>query len=267
MDANNTLFRYLVRLGDNALVLAQRLIEIVADGPELEEELANANFSLDYLGQARLFYSYAGEIEGAGRNEDDFAFLRSDREFENFLLVEQPNGHFGDVIVRSVLFDAYYLLQLEALSECSDRRLVEIAIKSAKEIRYHLRYASQWLVRLGDGTEESHRRVQRSLDDLWKFTGEMFAGDEVDDIIRDEFAGPDQDAIQAAWTDSVTAILDEATLSVPDEAWMDGGGRSGRTQARGSRGMAKGLPVDLPAGTEPARLVHANRTMGADPEC
>jgi ring-1,2-phenylacetyl-CoA epoxidase subunit PaaC len=156
MDLKHALFKYLVRLGDNALVLGQRLIEIVADGPELEEELANANFSLDYLGQARLFYSYAGEIEAAGRTEDDFAFLRSDREFENVLLVEQPNGHFGDVIVRSALFDAFYLLQLEALSACSDQRLVEIAVKAAKEIRYHLRYGSQWLVRLGDGTEESH---------------------------------------------------------------------------------------------------------------
>jgi ring-1,2-phenylacetyl-CoA epoxidase subunit PaaC len=217
MDLKHALFKYLVRLGDNALVLGQRLIEIVADGPELEEELANANFSLDYLGQARLFYSYAGEIEAAGRTEDDFAFLRSDREFENVLLVEQPNGHFGDVIVRSALFDAFYLLQLEALSACSDQRLVEIAVKAAKEIRYHLRYGSQWLVRLGDGTEESHRRVQRSLDDLWKFTGELFAGDDVDEAIRAEFAAT-----------NIAAIVKEATLELPQDGWMAGGGREGR---------------------------------------
>lgn len=228
MDRKDTLFRYLVRLGDNALVLAQRLIEIVADGPELEEELANANFSLDYLGQARLFYTYAGEVEGEGRTEDDFAFWRSDREFENFLLVEQPNGHFGDVIVRSVLFDAFYLQQLEALAECSDRRLAEIALKAAKEIRYHLRYASQWLVRLGDGTEESHRRVQRSLDELWEFTGELFAGDEVDATFAEEFDGPDPGLLRKEWAANIAAIVKEATLTLPEDGWMASGGREGR---------------------------------------
>lgn len=220
--------KYLVRLGDNALVLAQRLIEIVANGPELEEELANANFSLDYLGQARMFYTYAGDLEGEGRTEDDFAFSRADREFENLLLVEQPNGHFGDVIVRSVLFDAFYLLQLEALSVCSDQRLAEIAVKAAKEIRYHLRYGSQWLIRLGDGTAESHRRVQSSLDELWKFTGELFAGDETDATIRAEFAGPDLDKLKTRWARDIAAIVKEATLVLPGEQWMAGGGREGR---------------------------------------
>lgn len=228
MDRKDTLFRYLVRLGDNALVLAQRLIEIVADGPELEEELANANFSLDYLGQARLFYTYAGEIEGAGRTEDDFAFLRSDREFENLLLVEQANGHFGDVIVRSVLFDAFYLLQLEALSACNDQRLREIALKAAKEIRYHLRYASQWLVRLGDGTEESHRRAQRSLDDLWQFSGEMFAADDVDAAFNERFDGPDPALLKKEWTKNIAAIVEQATLTLPEDGWMASGGKEGR---------------------------------------
>ena len=228
MNSEQSHFKYLVRLGDNALILAQRLIETVADGPELEEELANANFSLDYLGQARMFYTYAGEIEGAGRGEDDFAFRRSDREFENVLLVEQPNGHFGDVIVRSVLFDAFYLLQLNALSECSDNRLAEIAVKAAKEIRYHLRYESQWLIRLGDGTEESHRRVQRSLDEIWKYTGELFAGDEIAEWMRAEYAGPDLQALQTGWATDVAAIVKEATLSLPEDQWMAGGGREGR---------------------------------------
>jgi len=228
MNDEQALFKYLVRLGDNALVLAQRLIEIVANGPELEEELANANFSLDYLGQARMFYTYAGEIEGAGRKEDDFAFLRSERDFENVLLVEQANGHFGDVIVRSVLFDAFYLLQLEALSACTDKRLAEIATKAAKEIRYHWRYCSQWLIRLGDGTEQSHERVQRSLDELWKFTGELFAGDEVDVIMRTEFAGPDLEQLNASWARDVAAIIKEATLGLPEDQWMAGGGREGR---------------------------------------
>ena len=228
MNGEQALFKYLVRLGDNALILAQRLIEIVADGPELEEELANANFSLDYLGQARMFYSYAGEIEGAGRKEDNFAFLRSEREFENVLLVEQANGHFGDVIVRSVLFDAFYLSQLEALSACNDERLAEIAVKAAKEIRYHLRYCSQWLIRLGDGTDESHRRVQRSLDELWVFTGELFAGDAIDESIRTEFAGPNLEELKATWSSDIAGIVKEATLALPEDQWMAGGGRDGR---------------------------------------
>ena len=131
MDKNDALFRYVLRLGDSALILAQRMIEIVTHGPELEEEMANANFSLDYLGQARMFYSLAGEIEGAGRTEDDFAFQRDEREFESFLLVEQPNGHFGDTITRSVLFDEFYQLQLDALEHCSDERLAAIAARAA----------------------------------------------------------------------------------------------------------------------------------------
>ena len=228
MNSEQALIRYLVRLGDNALVLAQRLIEIVADGPELEEELANANFSLDYLGQARMFYTYAGEVEGAGRGEDDFAFRRGDQAFENCLLVEQPNGHFGDVIARSVLFDAFYLLQLEALSACSDQRLAEIAVKAAKEVRYHLRYGSQWLIRLGDGTAESHERVQVSLDALWKFTGELFNGDKADELLRSEFAGPDLDQLKTPWSHDVAAIVEEATLALPEDLWMAGGGRDGR---------------------------------------
>ena len=227
MDKQQALFKYLVRLGDNALILAQRLIEVVADGPELEEELANANFSLDYLGQARMFYTYAGEVEGQGREEDDFAFRRTDREFENVLLVEQPNGHFGDVIARSVLFDAYYLLQLEALSDCSDQRLSEIAVKAAKEIRYHQRYCSQWLIRLGDGTDASQRRVQESLNELWKFTGELFDGDDVDEVIREQFAGPGLKELQTAWTSAVAAIVEEATLTLPENQWIAGGGRRG----------------------------------------
>jgi ring-1,2-phenylacetyl-CoA epoxidase subunit PaaC len=228
MKREQALFKYLVRLGDNALVLAQRLIAIVADGPELEEELANANFSLDYLGQARMFYNCAGEVEGKGREEDDFAFRRSDHEFENVLLVEQPNGHFGDVIVRSVLFDVYYLLQLEALSQCNEQRLAEIAVKAAKEVRYHLRYGSQWLIRLGDGTEESHRRVQGSLDRLWQFTGELFDGDEIDELILAGLAGPDLDKLKVAWASEVAAIVAEATLALPEDRWMASGGREGR---------------------------------------
>ena len=228
MTMNQAPPRYLLRLGDNALILGQRLIEIVADGPELEEELANANFALDYLGQARMFYTYAGELENQGRTEDDFAFLRDSMEFQNLLLLEQPNGHFGDTIVRQFLFDSYYMLQLEALCECDDERLAEIAARAVKEIRYHLRHVTQWLVRLGDGTEESHQRVQESLASLWRYTGEMFAGDAVDDSVRDEQQGPDLQAIHDEWRKDVRAALDEATLELPVDEWMQSGGREGR---------------------------------------
>ena len=160
MTRDQALVRYLLRLGDNALILAQRLTELTAGGPELEEELATANFALDYLGQARMFYSRACELEGAGRREDDIAFLRGEREFENLLLLEQPNGHFGDTIVRQALFDSFYLLQLEALINCSDQGLADIAGRAHKEIRYHLRHASPSTTTIhlhGDEIKRAHQ--------------------------------------------------------------------------------------------------------------
>jgi ring-1,2-phenylacetyl-CoA epoxidase subunit PaaC len=227
--SNNLLMAaYASRLGDNALVLGQRMIELVAASPELEEELANANFSLDYIGQARMFYTYAGECEGAGRDEDDFAFLRPEHEYRNLLLVEQPNGDFGNSTVRQVLFESWYLHLLEALTRCSDEGISEIAARAIKEVRYHLHHSSQWLVRLGDGTEESHNRVQQSLDDLWKYTGEMFAPDDFDDDMRAVFNGPHLEIIEAQWRKDVRAIVEEATLKMPDDQWMASGGKAGR---------------------------------------
>ena len=219
---------YATRLGDNALVLGQRMIELVAASPELEEELANANLALDYIGQARLFYTYAGECEGVGRTEDDFAYRRPEHEYRNLLLVEQPHGHFGDALVRQFLFEAFYVHLLDALVRCSDEGLSEIAARAIKEVRYHLRYSSQWLVRLGDGTEESHARVQASLEDLWRFTGEMFTPDDLDDEIRSLFNGPQLEIIEAQWRNEVSAVLDEATLSMPAVQWMASGGKQGR---------------------------------------
>jgi len=228
VNTEDALLKYVLRLGDNALILAQRLLELVAHGPELEEELANANFALDYIGQARMFYAYAGELECKGRKEDDFAYLRDENEFCNFLLLEQANGHFGDVTVRSVLFEAFYLPQLDALTNCSDSGLAEIAARAIKEIRYHQRYSNQWLVRLGDGTEESHQRVQESVQALWTFTGELFAADEVDDIMRDEFDGPDLEKIRVSWESNIAAVLAEACIERPIDQAMGDGGRAGR---------------------------------------
>jgi ring-1,2-phenylacetyl-CoA epoxidase subunit PaaC len=219
---------YATRLGDNALILGQRMIEFVAASPELEEELANANFALDYIGQARMFYTYAGETEGRGRTEDDFAFLRAEHEYRNLLLVEQPARHFGDAIVRQFLFDAFYAHQLDTLARCDDEGVSAIAARAVKEVRYHLRHASQWLVRLGDGTEESHARVQQSLDDLWRFTGEMFDDDELDVAMREHFNGPSLLLIEAEWHGTVHSVIHEATLALPEDGWMASGGKQGR---------------------------------------
>ena len=228
MRGKHALLAYVTRLGDNALILGQRMVELVASYPELEEELANANFALDYLGQARMFYTYAGELEGKGRDEDAFAFLRDENEFRNLLLLEQPNGHFGDSITKLVLFDVFYLRLLEALADCDDARITEIAARAGKEIRYHLRHNSQWLIRLGDGTEESHARVQGSVDTLWQYTGELFVADEIDEIFARDFSGPDLDAIRELWRADVKTILDEATLTMPEDGWMASGGKQGR---------------------------------------
>lgn len=219
---------YATRLGDNALILGQRMIELVAAGPELEEELANANFALDFIGQARLFYSYAGELEGKGRSEDDFAFLRPEHEYRNLLLLEQPNGHFGDAIARQFLFESFYVHLLHALTMCSDEGLSVIAARAIKEVRYHLRHSGQWIVRLGDGTDESHRRVQQSVDKLWRYTGEMFAADELDDDMRAAYNGPRLEVIEAEWRKDVGNVLAAATLDIPGEQWMASGGKQGR---------------------------------------
>lgn len=228
MNENAMLTAYATRLGDNALVLGQRMIELVAASPELEEELANANFALDYIGQARMFYTYAGEREGAGRSEDDFAFLRPEHDYRNLLLVEQPNGHFGDALVRQFLFEAFYVHMLDALTRCTDEGISVIAARADKEVRYHLRHSSQWLVRLGDGTEESHVRVQQSLDDLWRFTGEMFSPDELDDEMRATFNGPHLEIIEAEWRKDVADVIATATLQMPGDQWMASGGKQGR---------------------------------------
>ncbi len=228
MNRDEALLAYVSRLGDNALVIGQRMIELVAACPELEEELANANCALDYIGQARMFYSYAAELEGAGRNEDDFAFLRAEHEFRNVLLLEQPNGHFGDSIARLVLYEVFYRMLLEALAQCSDERLAAIAARAAKEVRYHLRHNAEWLLRLGDGTDESHHRVQASVDKLWRFTGELFAEDEVDRAVAAEFGAPDLAALAARWKQEVAALLEQAKLTMPKDQGMMAGGKAGR---------------------------------------
>ena len=211
-------FRYVLRLADTSLVLGQRLGEWVGHAPALEEDLALANIALDLIGQARLLLTYAGEIEGRGRDEDALAFLRDAPEFCNVSLAEQPNGDFGRTIVRQFLLDAWQLELYEALAGSSDVRLAGIAAKAVKETRYHLRFSAGWLIRLGDGTAESHARVEQALDALWRFTAELFTADELDEEMAAAGIGPSLAALRPRWEARVAQVLAEATLKQPAPA-------------------------------------------------
>jgi ring-1,2-phenylacetyl-CoA epoxidase subunit PaaC len=229
MDRNHALFEYLLRLGDSPLILAQRLGEGVGKGPVLEEDIAQANVGLDLLGQARLWLSYAGEVEGSGRDEDALAFRRDAPQFRNLLLVEQPNGNFADTIARQFLFDAWHVLALRALAASSDPRIAEIAARSVKEAAYHVERSEDWVVRLGDGTPTSHERMQYSVDALWMYTGEMFAVDAIDETLIGAGIAADPRGLDAPWRAHIGAILAEATLAVPSGVYMHGAqGRGGR---------------------------------------
>lgn len=224
---NQFLFEYLVRLGDDSLILGHRLSELCGHGPILEEDIATTNISLDLIGQATNILKYAGEVEGKGRDEDALAFLRYAREYKNVLLVEQPNGDFGMTIVRQFLFDAYRKLLFEGLVSSSDENLAAISEKALKETKYHLRHSAEWVIRLGDGTEESHRRVQESLDTLWRYSSELFYTDEVETELEAKGVIPSLAEIEVKWRKYVAEILSEATLKIPDNNWKMQGGRKG----------------------------------------
>ena len=211
-------FESLLRLGDDALILGQRLAEWLGHSPALEEDIASANISLDLIGQARLWLSLAGKVEGRGRDEDALAYLREDHEFRNCTLVELPNGDFAFTAVRRVLFDAYHGLLLERLSRSGDADTAAIAAKSKKEVDYHRRHSADWVIRLGDGTDESHRRAQSALDSMWKYTHELFAPDAVD---------PEAGALREPWLAAVSRILSEATRALPPDGPLVSHGRQG----------------------------------------
>lgn len=233
MSDDRKLFDYLLRLGDSPLVLAQRLGEWVGKGPIVEEDMATTNVGLDLLGQARLWLAYAGEVEarfaGRGRDEDQLAFLRDAGAFRNLLIVEQPNGSYADTTARQFLFDAWHLDLLRALTASSDARIAEIAAKGAKEAAYHVERSGDWVIRLGDGTEESHARMQAAVDDLWMYTGEMFTPDATELALVEAGIAADVRALEAPWREHVAAVFAEATLAAPSGAFMQGGrGRGGR---------------------------------------
>ena len=225
---SKALFEYVLRLGDDSLILGQRLSEWCGHGPILEEDIATTNIALDLIGQATTLLEYAAHLEGNKRSADELAFLRIDREYKNLLLVEQENGDFGKTIMRQFLFDAYRKLLFEKLLSSSDEHLAAIAEKSLKETKYHLKHSSEWVIRLGDGTEESHERVQDSLNELWRYTGELFFEDEVDTELKGSGVIPDVSDIQDKWNDLVMNVLAEATLTIPNDNWQFDGGRVGK---------------------------------------
>jgi ring-1,2-phenylacetyl-CoA epoxidase subunit PaaC len=217
-----------LRLADTNLVLAQRLGEWAGHAPALEEDLGVANVSLDLLGQARLLLAHAAGLEGRGRGEDDLAYLREESEYLNLTLVEQPNGDFGDTIVRQCLFDAWQLELYEKLEHSKDDKLAAIAAKGTREALYHLRYSGGWLMRLGDGTAESHGRVEASLARLWPFTNELFDGDDVDRAIAIAGIGPAPESLRDGWSRRIDAVLAAATLARPAAATFGWYGKQGR---------------------------------------
>lgn len=220
---------YVRRLGDNVLVLSQRLSEWCGKGPALEEDMALTNVALDLIGQARMWLTYAGELEGSGRTEDQLAYLRDAHQFSNLLLVEQPNGNYADTLVRQFFFDTWHYFLLEGLSASTDPRIAEIAQKSIKEVTYHVRRTADLVVRLGDGTELSHRKMQDAVNVLWAYTGEMFAADALDDAMQADGVAPALDSLRAKWLQHVDEVFAEATLSHPSpDAWMQSGGKQGR---------------------------------------
>lgn len=234
MDANQALFEYALRMGDNCLVLGHRVSEWCGHAPALEEDIALANTALDLIGQTQMWLGLAGEIEGKGRTADDLAYKRDARAFRNVLLVERPNGDFGHTLVRQLFFDLWHFHTLGALLGSSDTRVAEIAEKSRKEVSYHLQRSADLVVRLGDGTAESRARMQAAVDALWPYTGELFMEDAVDETLAEAGIGPALGVVKPAFDREIAGVLKDATLKAPEKAWMHKGGKAGvHTEALG----------------------------------
>ncbi|MCZ8144256.1 MAG: phenylacetate-CoA oxygenase subunit PaaC [Flavobacterium sp.] len=224
---SNSKINYILGIADNALILGQRLSELCGHGPSLETDIATTNIALDLLGQTRSYYQYAAELQGGEATEDTLAFLRKEREYKNVLLVEQPNTDFGYVMARQYLFDVFHLLLLEQLQNSNDEVLAAIAKKSIKEVSYHKRFSGDWIKRLGDGTEESHHRMQEAFDNLWTFTNELFLMTADDTAMVEAGVGVDVSQLKDTWMQEITALLTEATLTVPDLKYFLKGGKEG----------------------------------------
>ena len=225
--AKDLLYQYVLALGDDALILGQRLSQWAYKGPFLEEDIALSNISLDMFGRANLLLEYAASIKGNNATADELAFKRNEREFSNHILCEQPNGNFADTMVRQFFLDAFYKLFLQKLTNSKDEQLSAIAQKSIKETTYHLRHSSKWIIRLGDGTAESHAKVQSAIDNLWMFTNELFEINEIDKEMVKEKIGVDCSSIKSEWDKIIDDVLVEATLRRPENIHMTSGGREG----------------------------------------
>ncbi len=227
MDKNEALFKYALRLGDNGLILGHRLSEWCSKGPFLEEDLALSNMALDLIGRSQAMLNYAATVEGKGRTDDDLAFKRAERQFLNNLLHEQPNGDFAHTMIRQLFNSAFELFFFEELAKSKDETFAGVAAKTVKEVKYHLRHASEWIPRLGEGTEESHARTQKAIDNLWTYTGELFEMDEVDQVLIKEGIAVDMSALKSKWEKQVRSVIEGATLKLPAGGFMQTGSRKG----------------------------------------
>ena len=224
---NSNLYQYILGIADNNLILGQRLGELCGHGPTLEVDIACTNISLDLLGQVRNYYQYAAKVAGDGRKEDDIAMLRLERDYINVLLVEQPNTDFAYVMARQFLFDVYHYMFVNELQNSQDETLAAIAKKAIKEVSYHLRFSSDWIKRFGDGTDESHNKVQKAIDDLWTYTDELFHQTEADKWAISEGIGVETSKLKNSYYEKVTDILEEATLQIPESKYFRKGGKQG----------------------------------------
>lgn len=224
---DNNLIQYILGIADNSLILGQRLGELCGHGPSLETDIALTNISLDLLGQTRSYYQYVAQLQGGEATEDTIAFLRVERDYKNALLVEQPNTDFGYVIARQFLFDVFHLLLLQELQHSKDTQLAAIAVKSTKEVLYHTRFSSDWIKRLGDGTPESHGRIQTAINNLWIYTDELFQPTEAETAMLAQGIGVDLTKLKANYYQQISAVLTEATLAVPAVVYFQKGGKQG----------------------------------------
>ena len=224
---NQNLYNYILEIADNSLILGQRMGELCGHGPTLETDIACTNISLDLFGQVRSYFQYAAKIAGDGRTEDDIAMLRKEREYKNALLTEQPNTDFAYTIARQFLFDSYHLIFLKELQKSQDLTLSAIAKKSIKEVSYHVRFSSDWVKRLGDGTEESKQKMQDAINNLWIYTDELFHQTEANSAMVTEGIGVELNKLKAPYYDKVSEVLTEATLTIPESKWFQKGGKQG----------------------------------------
>jgi ring-1,2-phenylacetyl-CoA epoxidase subunit PaaC len=228
MSKQEALYNYILRLADTNLILGHRLSEWCGHAPYLEEDIAMANIALDLIGQANSMLVYAAKIEGKGRTEDDLAFMRNEREYYNTLLSEQPNGDFACTLVRQFLADAFDMQLYTFLTKSADETLAALASKGLKEVTYHLRHSSAWVARLGDGTEESHKRMQKAIDELWSYTGDMFAMSEGDKQMAKEGIAVDTEQLKGPWLKTVETVFNKAALTIPGNTWQQSGSRDAR---------------------------------------